>query len=63
MKINSILPQASLYNPIANNKKVVNSVNFKMRINYGIPANLPENIQEKVLNIHKNIDFIQDFLK
>ncbi len=36
-------------------------VNFGMRIDYGIPAKLAEPLQKKVLNIHQNIDLIQNF--
>ena len=38
-----------------------NTVSFGMRINYGIPAKLPQDLQVKIVNIHKNLDFIKNF--
>ena len=38
-----------------------NTVSFGMRINYGIPAKLPQDLQDKIVNIHKNLDFIKNF--
>lgn len=38
-----------------------NAVSFGMRINYGIPAKLPQDLQDKIVNIHKNLDLIQNF--
>lgn len=37
------------------------TVSFGMRIDYGIPAKLTQDLQDKIVNIHKNIDLIQNF--
>ena len=68
MKINNI----SAYNSIsttgsqikANKRSEYNnhSINFGMKVNYGVPAKLPENLQTKIIELHKSIDYIQDFL-
>ena len=43
------------------NKFQKNTVNFGMRINYGIPAKLSSTLSEKVQDIYKKIDMIQNF--
>jgi len=45
------------FNSVSN----TDSVSFGMRVNYGVPASLPDIMQKKVANIHSNIDFIQEF--
>ena len=42
-------------------KPTVSNISFGMRVNHGTPAKLAEPLQNKILNIHKNIDFIQNF--
>ena len=37
------------------------TVSFGMRIDYGITAKLTQDLQDKIVNIHKNLDFIQNF--
>ncbi len=37
------------------------TVSFGMRVDYGIPATLAQPLQNKIINIHKNIDLIQNF--
>ena len=38
-----------------------NTVSFGMRVNYGVPAELAQDLQVKIVNIHKNLDFIKNF--
>ena len=47
----------TVFNSVTN----ADSVSFGMRVNYGVPASLPDIMQKKVANIHSNIDFIQEF--
>lgn len=72
MKINSVM-SAKIYsaNPMQHKSKqeaVTNlhnietdKVSFGMRINYGVPAKLTQDLQDKIVNIHKNLDLIQNF--
>lgn len=46
--------------PYLNNIKT-DTVSFGMRIDYGIPAKLTQDLQDKIVNIHKNLDFIKNF--
>ena len=44
-----------------NYNEALDSVSFGMRVDYGVPAKLPQELQDKVKNIYLNIDFIQNF--